>query len=137
MPFVVKMLQHVALYLHFNTVLPMCVNNICNMWNLWSVCLHITEFQNTAFLLQNLNGRELGTGRWIILKCTWDKWYLKVEWTQEAQDKDHWCMHIIVCDKLLSSTQGKIIMFKTVLWWSTSVSRFGSRGKKKSNEFLD
>jgi hypothetical protein len=36
----------------------------------------------------------------------------EVEWTQEDQDKDHWRIHVYVCDKLLCSTKGKTVMFK-------------------------
>jgi hypothetical protein len=47
-----------------------------------SVRLPITEFQNTVFLIQNLRGRDqlqnLGTGRWLILKCTLNKWCLRM-----------------------------------------------------------
>ena len=35
-----------------------------------------------------------------------------VEWTQKDQNKDHWHIHVYVCDKLLCSTKGKIVMFK-------------------------
>jgi hypothetical protein len=38
-----------------------------------------------------------------------------VEWIKMAQDKDHWYIRVNVCDKLLSSAQGKIVLFKTVL----------------------
>jgi hypothetical protein len=35
-----------------------------------------------------------------------------VQWTQEDQHKDHWHMHVYVCDKLVCSTKGKIVTFK-------------------------